>query len=393
MPVLEMRTSERGALKRCVQQWYWTVVEGLTPIRVKNPLWFGSAVHEALADWYLPGLERGPHPSETFDRVLAGNRSMIVTTEEEEQEYVDARTLGIAMLDGYVARYGNDESWHVVATEQVFRANLPRPAQRIFGMEFPEVRNWLRYVGIWDGVFRDLETNEIWLMEHKTAASIRVDHLPLDDQAGSYWAFATLILRRMGVLGPKEEIAGIRYNFLRKQLPDQRPRNAEGMYMNSATSKEHMYNFFENELGTMDLSKKQLAVVRRVLPEEFTGKETMAQMKEWAEEIGVTPYGDPSKIQPAPLFERWPVYRSREERKRMIRRIQDEALFAAAYRAGELPITKTPDRQWCSWCPVKILCEADERGDFIAVEDLKQSLFTVRNPYAEHERKSAEDRA
>lgn len=382
MPVLEMRTSERAALKRCVQQWYWTTVEGLTPLRAKNPLWFGSAVHEGLAAWYLPGLKRGPHPTETFLKTLEGNRSMLITNEDEEQQYTDARQLGEAMLNGYVDLYGKDDSWEVVSTEQVFRANLPRPAQRVFGQELPELRNWLRYVGIWDGVYRDLRTGEIWLMEHKTAASIRIDHLPLDDQAGSYWAFATLILRRMGVLGPKEEIAGIMYNFLRKALPDDRPHSELG-YHNQPIKQHYIDALAQHSEGYKG---------KRKLPYDLDGlaKLKLDELQDIAEMQKVTVLGELSKIQPPPLFERWPTYRSRSERRRMIRRIQDEALFAAAYRAGDLPITKTPDKQWCSWCPVRILCEADERGDFIAVEDLKQTLFTTRNPYAEHERKSAE---
>lgn len=386
MPTLQMRTSERAALKRCVQQWYWTVVEGLTPLRAANPLWFGSAVHEGLAAWYRPGLERGPHPAETFSEYLDENRSILVVNEEQETEYVDARKLGIAMLEGYVERYGKDERWHVISTEQVFTTYLPRPAQRIFGINYPEVRRWLKYVGIWDGVYIDLKTGEVWLMEHKTAASIRVDHLPLDDQAGSYWAIATLMLRKMGVLKPDQEIAGIMYNFLRKQMPDERPVNAEGLRMNSATSKAHYYNFFENELAGLDLSRKQLAL----LPQEFTGKETMADLQALADALGVQVYGDVSKQQPAPLFDRYPVYRSKGERKRMIRRIQDEALFASAYRHGMLPITKTPDKQWCSWCPVRMLCEADERGDFVTVAELKETMYKRRDVYEEHERKSAE---
>jgi hypothetical protein len=369
MPALEMRTSERRSLKTCVQKWYWSQVEGLVPNRAANPLWFGSAVHEGLADWYRPGLARGPHPAETFDRYLEGNRSVLVTDEDEEQDYVDARSLGKDMLVRYVDHYGMDETWEVIATERAFRVLMKRPAMQLFGRNRPALRDWLAYVGIWDGVFRDLLTGEIWLMEHKTAAGIRVDHLPLDDQAGSYWAVASDILREEGLLGPDEHIAGIRYNFLRKAMADLRPQNERGEYTN-LPKKEHYLAALQDDF-------------------EVSEKTTLGQLQATAEQAGVVVLGEVSKSQPPAFFERFDVYRSLGERETMLRRIVDEAVFAEAYRRGWLPITKAPSRE-CGWCQFNRMCQLDEQGDQLSVEEFKESQFTVRDPYAEHQKKSAE---
>jgi len=381
---LEMRTSERGSLKSCAQQWYWSQVEGLAPRRAANPLWFGSAVHEGLASWYRPGLERGPHPVETFDKFLQGERAMIVTNNDEEAEYVNARDLGHDMLNRYVEHYGRDDTWDVIATEKTFRVNIARPARQMFGLDIPAQKRWLRYVGTWDGVYRDLTTGEIWLMEHKTAASIVVAHLPLDDQAGSYWALATVVLRKSGILGPKEEIAGIMYNFLRKAPNDGRPQNSEGQYTNLPKKPNYVEALF-NHYGESGADSDEMRDWEGELP-----KMTLASLQDMAAIQGLHVLGDPSKSQPPPYFERYPVYRSKGERARMIRRIQDEAFFAEAYRSGDLPVTKAPDKQRCRWCPFERMCQLDESGDQFAVEEFKESQFLVRNPYADHVKKSAE---
>jgi hypothetical protein len=382
MSVLEMRTSERSSLKKCVQKWYWSQVEGLVPNRAANPLWFGSAVHEGLAAWYLPGLERGPHPAETFNTALEGERNMLVNNEDEEQEYQDARALGTSMLERYVDYYGIDDTWEVIATEQVFRVTMTRPEMEIFGHLIPALKGWLTYVGIWDGIFRDLITGEIWLMEHKTAASIRVDHLPLDDQAGSYWAIANKILRRRGLIGPNEKLAGIRYNFLRKSLGDDRPTNERGEATNQPQKIHYvdaLYNFYGE-----DGDSEEMRAWATDLP-----KLSLAKLKEMAEVQKLQVLGEVSKIQPPASFERFDIYRSDGEQATMIDRIKTEAMFAAAYRDGSLPITKAPSRD-CGWCAYEKICVMDEHGDQESVEDMKAVLFHTRNPYEDHVKKSAE---
>lgn len=368
---MEIRTSERSSLKKCAQQWFWSQVEGLEPKHTANALWFGSAVHEALAQWYQPGTTRGREPAEVFLESLEGNRSIPVDSDEDQLKYVDARELGVAMLNNYRATYGLDEAWEVIATETTSAVLLPQRARTVFGVKLPRQPRAIRYNMTFDGVYRDTRTNEIWLMEHKTAAGIRVDHLPLDDQAGSYWAFASDVLRKRGVLKPGEEIAGIMYNFLRKALPDERPKNARGVYTNKPT-KQH---YLDALVGP------KFAHVRQNMKVE--------ELAAIAAAAGITVVGDESKNQPAPYFERVPVYRSRSERKKMLERIQDEAFFAQAYRDGNLPITKAPDRDRCSYCQFKEMCKLDESGDKHEVEVFKTTMYNVRNPYEVYGGKSA----
>lgn len=368
--MLEMRTSERKSLKTCPQQWWWSTVEGLRTPRSRTALWFGSAVHEALAAWYIPGTKRGVHPAETFADVLDGDRSVLVTNDDDEKEYVDSRTLGIDMLTRYVEHYGAEEWKDYISAEYAGNVTFARHKREAFGTTIPPRKQWLRYHFTADGVYRDLRTNELWLDEHKTAASIWNDLLPLDDQAGSYWAIVPTILRRRGLLRDDEEIAGISYNFLRKAMGDTRPyilhENGAKMYTNKPTKKEHYVN--------------AIAAADKSVFTTLTGKETIAQLQGIAESLGIEVHGDVSASQPPAYFERFPVYRSVGERARMLERIRDEAMFAEAYRNGDLPIIKSPGLN-CRMCDYNRMCEMDESGDQLSVEEFKQTQYIVVDAY------------
>lgn len=324
-----IRTSERTKFKRCQQAWWWAYRWGLKgKFREADPLWFGTGVHEALAQWYKgPGLKRGMHPAKYWERWVGDEINEIrtaVSGDFNEDVWVDAKVLGIAMLEGYVERYGKDPTWHVIAPEESFQIDIPyRRKDGVLAI----------YAGTFDLVYRDLVTDEIWLGEHKTAKQISTRHLSLDDQAGSYWAIASKVLEHRGVLKPGETIAGIMYNFLRKGMPDKRPRDEDGRCLNKD--------------------------------------------------------GSVSKNQPSPLFVREEINRVRSERANMLRRIQKEAIWMNAARHRPDDLTKTPTRD-CYWqCEFFEMCELHEKGDG-AWEEYRDAMFTQRDPYADH-RKSASE--
>lgn len=325
-----LRTSERVAFKRCPQRWYWSYRQGLVPKGpINDNLWFGTGVHLALAEWYCgPGLTRGPHPAETWnvwvDDEIRYMRTAI-SDNWREDKYIEAGELGTGILEAYVEQYGRDESWSIIAPETPFQIDIPSRSGN---------RTLVTYAGTFDLVYRDLTDGKIKLGEHKTAKAISLSHLPLDDQAGSYWAIASQVLEHSGAIKKGEVLDTITYNFLRKSLPDQREQNAEGKYL--------------NKNGTI------------------------------------------SKVQPAPLFVREEVYRSSRERANQIERIANEAQWMNIIRSGKAPPYKTPTRD-CSWdCSFYEMCMLHERGgdDW---KEYKRSMFKVEDPYAAHRsRKSAE---
>lgn len=327
MEVPLIRTSERKDFKRCQQRWYWAWRCGLRKRgRDASALWLGIGVHEALANWYIgPGLKRGIHPAEYFADWAAGEIEYVKASRSEDYQddvWMDARDLGITMLEGYIEKYGRDEQWDVIAPEESFQIDLPRRnGQGLLAI----------YCGTFDLVYRDRADGQIKLGEHKTAKQILTHHLALDEQAGTYWAVASQILRHRGVLKRGEQIGSITYNFLRKGVPDPRPENAEGQKLNKDNSV--------------------------------------------------------SKNQPAPLFRREEIFRTTGERASQLRRVQSEALWMRAARKNPDDIMKTPTRD-CHWdCDFFDMCQIHEQGG-TEWEELRDAIFIQEDPYADH-RKSA----
>ena len=298
-----VRNSERSDWRRCRKRWEWTWVDGLKARRVKTPLWLGQGVHEALAEFYRykGSKRRGPHPAETF-QAWAGDSQRQAWTRSllfDEDERVSATDLAVAMLEGYIDRYGRDDRVQVIAAEDSFELGIPHP-------KHPSITACI-YCGTFDLVYRDLATGEIWLMEHKTRKAIKTSHLAIDQQASGYWLAATSVLRHKGLIKPTDKLEGIKYNFLRKAFADDRPTDELGRSLNKD--------------------------------------------------------GSVSKSQPTPLFHREPVYRTPRELRSTALQIVLENWEMNQVRAGKLPVYKnqTEDCDW--QCPFYEMCDLHEKGD------------------------------
>jgi hypothetical protein len=116
-------------------------------------------------------------------------------------------------------------------------------------------------------------------------------------------------------------------------------------------------------------------------------KETLPALKELARIYSIPVLGEPSKNQPAPLFLRFPVYRTRAERNSQIRHIQNEAILADKYRTGELQVTKTPTKE-CTWCRFYQMCILHEQNA-PGWEEFRDAIYAKGDMYADH-RKNAD---
>lgn len=383
MNVPIMRTSERRDLLRCPWRWWLSWREGLRSRRyTPDALWFGTGVHIALAAWYAgPGTRRGPEPAETWKawastelRVLKVERPTLVD-DELETEYVDATGLGTTILEEYLKLYGRDEQKLIIAPEKTFKLRVPWPSDQtlypdLSGEELPNGGILFDYCGTFDGVWRDADDGRIWLDEHKTAAQISLDHLPLDPQAGAYWAVAGRTLRDEKLIGPKEKLAGIEYNFLRKALSDTRPRDASGYATNKPEKKDYIAALVREEPD---------------LTEQLLTKWKLVDLQQKAEDWGLTVLGEISKVQPAKNFLRHRVPRTASERNKQLVRLQEEGLLSEAFKGGILPIVKNPTMDCARGafrCPHYDVCELDERGGDIV--DFKAATYDVQDPYADH---------
>ncbi|AVD99692.1 exonuclease [Mycobacterium phage Cuke] len=321
-----LRNSERVDFRRCPQRWHWRWNEHLVPIDFSTgPLVFGTFGHLALAEWYIPGAERGRHPAETWDEItkdyMDAVRSDITgyLDEETEMTWEDARALGHSLLVDYVEEYGKDEQWEVLWVEHPGNQLIPHPRNKNKAI--------VDYAFTLDLIVRDHEHGgRIRYIDHKFMKVVQTNHLWIDSQNGGYLAIGTHQLRKAGVIGPKESVRDLIYNFVRKAKRDERERNRFGEYLNKD--------------------------------------------------------GSVSARQPTPRFVRYPVTKTAAERNSQIDHIGNEALHMKAFRDGKLSLHKNPTRD-CTWdCSFFALCQVHESGG--DVEETKKMLYRKEDPYQEY---------
>jgi hypothetical protein len=318
-----VRRGEIQDAKRCLKKWYWGWRLGLVPKALKfDALDFGTWMHAALADWYQPGLRR--NGSDLKDLFWSHAQGAIYSAEQDNapdhliEKAEELRGLGMEMATAYQLHYAH-ERVNVIQAEIPLDFTMPGLDEKVIA----------RYKFKPDLAYAD-RVRLVWLMEHKTAASIRTEHLVLDGQALGMGAMAERSLRKTGLLKPDQEFAGIMYNFLRKSVPDGRPMNKTGQYLNND--------------------------------------------------------GSVSKKQPPPYFKRFPVKLTRKQKIIALRRLQQDVRWIVALQ--ELVRSKDTDPAFipktnhhsCTKCPFFRMCVAEEAGTNI--RDMRKVMFYQRDPYA-----------
>jgi len=327
-----LRNSERSDL-HCPWKWDMVWNKGLRPKR--EPTWalFGGAWHYGMEFYYPVGRKRG-RLQDAIDAALEnlelGRRKVGVDladisldddgqpeegTSKRDVELISADSLMEIMFREYRKKYGTDEEWECLHTEQPFQIDVPHP-------KYPG-RFITVYAGTWDALMRNRRTGKLWLWDHKTARQLpKPDYLELNDQAGSYLWVAKEVLVHKGVLTKKDEIEGIIFNYAKKTKPDPRPTNAAGHAL--------------NQDGTV------------------------------------------SKRQPTPRFARHPVHRTPQAQAMLAQRVQQDAVLIDKMRRGLIPIVKRTNYD-CPRCPLFDLCTLHEqqadgwedyRDEFFVVKDV-----------------------
>jgi hypothetical protein len=324
LPVV--RSHERMTHKRCPRQWYWKWRRGLVPKRKAfGALDLGTWVHNALEGWYVPGSVREGTLYMHFN-TWANLAIQAARREGAPAEVLDKAEelacLGEAMCKSYEAHYGQDDDIEVLGTEIPLEFTFPDHRGRLAAKHLLKP----------DMVVVFKSTGQIWVWENKTAASLHgcTEHLVIDDQARPYGAMAERALKEAGVIGRKDEVQGIMYNFMRKAFPDERWVDAEGRAL--------------NKNGTV------------------------------------------SKKQPAPLFLRHPVRMTVAAKRITLSRLRAETLeitaLAQAVRRHEIDpmdLKKTPHKSCPKFCDYFAMCASEEGGGNIAL--MEKSMYRVENPY------------
>lgn len=355
-----VRNSERSTYRRCRQKWQWSYEQRLEPKQRGKALTFGSMVHGGLAEWYIPGRKRGRHPAEAFIEIYDADAELHggvgFEQYDDDDNKLDARELGWAMLTGYVEKWGDDAHYEILQPEMTFQIDV-----------YDSRGDYLcTMVGSSDGPARNLNTGKVEVIEHKTAK--RLEEVRINsgygEQGLTYWWGLTRWLRHTGDLGPEELIDSVRYNILRKGMPDERPVNADGHRLNKP-SKD--------------------ALVDACLAAGLQSKGTIPVLTErlTAAGVDVPLLGEPSARQPTPLFERQELPLTEYELQQFELRLRKEAYERKLVREGKIGIFKNPTKD-CSWdCPFVNACEIHEMGgDY---EGVLEFDFKAWNPYEAHE--------
>lgn len=375
-----LRTSERNLFKRCQWAWERSYIDHLSfSGRESVALWFGTGIHLAMEHYFIPGTVRGVDPRITWEKYVddsRGDTEYVNTYHDGDfSEAVSAKELGTDMLTQYIEEYGPQEHMDIISPEKTFQIPIRHRAWYPTEYGVAGVRDEVtKYVGTLDLVYRDLRDNKIYVLDFKTAASLgaqNTQYLPLDDQAGAYWAFSTYFLRKEGLIGQDESISGIVYDYLRKAKADTRPKNRDGFATNKPIKKHYVEALTEAGVESPD-EKKPL------------DKLTVAVLESLAEEHKVQAVGDVSASQPAKNLERKIVYRHKSQQRSQVQRVQNDLETMSLVRSNLLAATKTPTRE-CGFCEFKELCELDESGrDWTDMSDM---LYTSWDPYEAHREK------
>lgn len=331
LPVIT--SSERSDFKRCPKRWYWKWRRGLIPrMRTFGALDLGAWVHSALEAWYGPGKKRRGSLSELFESIAQLDINSSIELRKANTDAVNKAdelvALGIEMTKAYQSYYTNDRGLSIVDTEIPLEYTFSNDSGLIVAAH--KIKP--------DGVVID-QNDDVWLIEHKTAKSIQTEHLVIDDQARPYGAMAERPLRKLGIIQKGQRFRGILYNFLRKALPDLRPQNEKGQYLNKdrSVSKRQPPAFFVRKKITMTDQQKRVTLAR-LADEVFNITEKTLQLR--IKDI------DPDRI------------------------------------------SKTPHKSCVRTCQFFTMCVAEDSG--MDIRDMERLMFRREDPYLYH-KESTED--
>lgn len=343
--------SMRAAFKRCRFQWHFRYQRKIETRIKATPLRFGTLLHTALEQYYIKGVKRGVHPAVTFSKVYGAElkEAAAMGFKDEDGVWYDAHRLGTEMLEHYVDHYGTDRDWKVLATEASFEQPVVEPGtHQVIG----------QYIGVIDVVMLHVPSDQVWFWDHKGVKTIDTSYLTMDDQSSGYWTFGEEWLRQRGVLKPEQKLMGIKFNFLRKAVRDERPRNAQGQYCNKP-QKAH-YVTALSRFGAHE-------------------KLTLAELEAIATQHNTVVLGDVSEKQPGEYFERFTSHRGQAEKDFTRLRCAAELREIAMVKAGTLELLKTPDKMNCKFCDVRDICELHETGN--DWEEMMRLIMMPRRPF------------
>jgi hypothetical protein len=213
MAELIVRGSEYADFLNCRKKWLYSWIEGIEAKRPDAKLFFGTAFHKWLENYYNSGC----------NKVLADLETSVWMNEQDtkdmDQVAIDEMmTLMRGVADHYHNTYGEtDKNFKIIATELEFLVKLDED---------------LYMTGTIDLVYE--VDGKIRFMDHKTVSSISMyeEKAVMDRQISRYWWALKMIAAGIGRVKDKENdvwvtsqalkdktIDGFDYNLIAKDFP------------------------------------------------------------------------------------------------------------------------------------------------------------------------------
>ena len=194
----------------CRLNWFLSYHEGYRPVKSSTALELGTGIHDALEHYYNGGEDPAGHFALWADRRM---KEIGAVWDDDVDSMLEAKELGIAMLEGYVKEYAGRDNFEVIATEKTLSRRIPIPGKGTLSK--------CKLVARLDGLVRDHTTGRLFSLEHKTFSRFNPSSIEIDHQfTAQVWLGQNLA----DELGLDEEVVGVIYNGLRKQKPSTRTK-------------------------------------------------------------------------------------------------------------------------------------------------------------------------
>jgi hypothetical protein len=248
--------TERQEFKECHRRWQFGSynVRGLEPRRPAMPLWFGSAIHKALAEYYENSID----PEKYFTEIWAKEIDRVPY--QYKGNLQEQMPLGQAMLRGY-QQYAMeaDKFFKILGVEKEWE--LPMIAQNgePFVLEYQDEFYCPTLVGTFDLIAFHVVQERPFIIDHKTSAmSLETAELEWNDQLPVYIYAANKIFQA--------KFAAI-WNQLRKKIPTI-PRVLKTGGLSKSKSIDTTYAIYLNEIWRHSLNEKDYAEILKILKEK-----------------------------------------------------------------------------------------------------------------------------
>jgi len=355
-----IRNSEAQDFLRCRLKWDYRWNRKLEPKRKSMKLVIGTLFHKFLENYYTPTILRTEEQLQFSIKAMHEMYEQDIVAKIETGAY-DAVEAGemwdfLEKLAKWYHEYWSqkqEKPWEVIATEKTYYINMTTLEVREEATE--EMETDLET--IWYECTLDLVVRvdgKLWLVDHKTTNNLDyfIKNAEMDRQISRY-IFA------LNAVYPEEEIGGLIYNLIKKELPHE-PAVLKKGGLSKAKDQRTTYTLYLNKLIELGLATIDLNDEGGKIATDAAHMEVLQSLAAREHKLGNDYlYRLPVKRNDAELNNAMNELLQVAHAIRQIRKFMAKYPGIKDYRH---PIYRNITKD-CSWdCPVKDICKAGMDG-------------------------------